>query len=172
MRMDTSNPMKERLHQLPDAASRKRKVHREFLAKLRKKPPRDLDYTMQALHEAEFTRTNCLECANCCKTTGPLITPADLDRIAKHLRMKPGRFVSEYLRQDEDGDWVLQQLPCPFLALDNSCGIYSVRPKACREYPHTDRRKFHQIADLTLKNVAICPAAFAIVENMLERINI
>ncbi len=41
--------------------------------------------------------------------------------------------------------------------------IYDVRPKACREFPHTDRKKFHQIADLTLKNVAICPAAYNIV---------
>jgi Fe-S-cluster containining protein len=41
-----------------------------------------------------------------------------------------------------------------------------VRPKACREFPHTDRKKFYQIADLTLKNVEICPAAYNIVEEM------
>jgi Fe-S-cluster containining protein len=23
---------------------------------------------------------------------------------------------------------------------DNKCSIYEVRPKACREYPHTDRK--------------------------------
>lgn len=164
--------MKERLHQLPGAAARKRKAHREFFGKLKKRPPKDLDYTMQELHESEFARSNCLECANCCKTTGPLFTPSDLERIAKHLRMKPGRFISEYLRRDEDGDLVLQQVPCPFLGPDNHCGIYSVRPRACREYPHTDRRKFHQITDLTLKNVAICPAAFAIVETMMQRMDL
>jgi Fe-S-cluster containining protein len=43
--------------------------------------------------------------------------------------------------------------------------IYEVRPKACREFPHTDRKKFQQISDLTLKNIPICPAAF-IVEEM------
>jgi Fe-S-cluster containining protein len=47
--------------------------------------------------------------------------------------------------------------------------IYDVRPKACREFPHTDRKKFHQIADLTLKNVAICPAAYNIVEEMKKK---
>jgi Fe-S-cluster containining protein len=45
-----------------------------------------------------------------------------------------------------------------------------VRPKACREFPHTDRKKFQQIANLTLKNVEICPAAFNIVEKMKEKL--
>jgi Fe-S-cluster containining protein len=48
--------------------------------------------------------------------------------------------------------------------------IYEVRPKACREFPHTDRKKFQQIADLTIKNVAICPAAYNIVEEMKKRL--
>ena len=93
-----------------------------------------------------------------------------MGRIAKYLRMKPAQFEANYLRIDEDNDWVLQSVPCPFLAEDNTCSIYDVRPKACREFPHTDRPKIHQIAEHTLKNVAICPAAFAIVEKMKERL--
>jgi len=61
-------------------------------------------------------------------------------------------------------------VPCTFLDADNYCSIYDVRPKACREFPHTDRKKFQQISNLTLKNVAICPAAFNIVEAMKKRI--
>lgn len=163
--------MIERLTNLVEQARQKQKENRDFFSKLRKKPPRDLDYTMQELHEAEFDRTDCLECANCCKTTGPLFTNTDIERIAKHFRMKPGRFSDTYLRVDEEGDHVLQDLPCVFLGPDNYCGIYEVRPKACREFPHTDRKKFHQISNLTLKNVAICPAAYAIVEEMKKRIN-
>jgi Fe-S-cluster containining protein len=56
-----------------------------------------------------------------------------------------------------------------FLDGDNTCFIYEVRPKACREFPHTDRKKFQQISDLTLQNVAICPAAFKIVEEMKKK---
>jgi Fe-S-cluster containining protein len=74
------------------------------------------------------------------------------------------------LRLDEENDYVLQSVPCSFLGADNYCSIYNVRPKACREFPHTDRKKFHQISNLTLKNVAICPAAFNIVEEMKKRI--
>jgi len=121
------------------------------------------------LHDAEFKRTDCLSCANCCKTTGPLFTPKDIQRIAKHFKLKQQQFIEIYLRLDEENDYVLKEVPCSFLGTDNYCSIYDVRPKACREFPHTDRKKFQQISSLTLKNVAICPAAFNIVEEMKRR---
>ncbi|PHN94246.1 zinc/iron-chelating domain-containing protein [Maribacter sp. 6B07] len=162
--------MEEVLRQLPKKAREKHNENKKFFAKLRKKPPKDLDYTMQELHEAEFEHTDCLTCANCCKTTGPLFTNADVERISKSFRMKPQKFIESYLRIDEENDYVLQQVPCTFLGADNYCSIYDVRPKACREFPHTDRKKFQQISNLTLKNVAICPAAYNIVEEMKKLI--
>ncbi|WP_422860786.1 YkgJ family cysteine cluster protein [Flagellimonas sp. S174] len=164
--------MKEELEQLGRKASEKHLENKKFFAKLKKKPPKQMDYLMQELHEEEFRRTDCLDCGNCCKTTGPLFTQADIERIAKHLKMRPSKFIDEYLRVDEENDYVLQQVPCAFLGSDNYCSIYKVRPKACREFPHTDRKKFHQISNLTLKNVAICPAAYNIVEEMKKRIKI
>lgn len=161
--------MEELLKKLPKKAAEQHRANKKFFAKLKKRPPKNLDYIMQELHDNEFERTDCLQCANCCKTAGPLFTTADIDRISKHFRLKPQQFTTQYLRVDEDDDYVLQQVPCTFLGADNQCSIYEVRPKACREFPHTDRKKFHQIADLTLKNVAICPAAFAIVEEMRKR---
>ena len=137
-----------------------------FLKRLKRKPPRDLDTVVHALHDAVFAKTNCLDCANCCKTTGPLWTERDKERVAKRLRVKTADFEARYLRLDEDGDWVLQQLPCPFLGDDNACSIYEDRPKACREYPHTDRAKQAQILDLTAKNALICPAVGEIVARM------
>jgi len=162
--------MQEEIKSLPKRAKDKQKETKQFFAKLRKKPPKQLDYLMQDLHEAEFQRTDCLKCANCCKTTGPLFTDKDISRISRHLKMREQKFIESYLRIDEDGDYVLQGVPCVFLGHDNCCSIYDVRPKACREFPHTDRKKFHQISNLTLKNVAICPAAFNIVEEMKRRI--
>lgn len=125
---------------------------------------------MREIHEEEFSRTECLSCANCCKTTGPLFTQKDIERIAKLFRMKPGDFINTYLRLDEDNDYVLQTVPCPFLGADNYCSIYENRPKACREYPHTDRKDFHKISSITMKNTAVCPAVFNIVEEMKKRI--
>ncbi|TLP82112.1 YkgJ family cysteine cluster protein [Maribacter sp. ACAM166] len=158
--------MEEVLRQLSKKAKEKHSENKKFFVKLRKKPPKNLDYIMQELHETEFERTDCLTCANCCKTTGPLFTNADVERISKSFKMKPQKLIDTYLRVDEDNDFVLQQVPCTFLGADNYCSIYNIRPKACREFPHTDRKKFQQISNLTLKNVEICPAAYNIVEEM------
>ena len=164
--------MEDFLKQLPGLAKEKHAENKKYFGKLKKKPPKNLDYVMQELHDAEFKRTDCLQCANCCKTTGPLFTAADIERISKYLKLKPQKFIETYLRVDEDSDHVLQQVPCVFLDSDNYCSIYDVRPKACKEFPHTDRKKFHQIDNLTLKNVAICPAAYRIVEEMKKKITI
>lgn len=162
--------MDAEIAQLPQKAKESYDESKKFFTKLKKRLPKNLDYIMQELHEAEFERTDCLKCGNCCKTTGPLFTNADIERISKHFRQKPQVFIEQYLRVDEDNDYVLQKVPCAFLGADSYCSIYDVRPKACREFPHTDRKKFHQITNLTLKNVAVCPAAYNIVEAMKKRV--
>ena len=154
---------------LPKITKKELDVTKKFLQKLKQRPPKDLDYTMQELHDKEFEKTDCLQCGNCCKTTSPIFTEIDIERISKHLKMKPVNFISEYLRVDEDNFYVLQEAPCSFLNEDNSCNIYDVRPKACKEYPHTNRKKFYQINQLTMKNIQLCPAAFNIVEKMKEK---
>ena len=60
--------------------------------------------------------------------------------------MKPQQFTEQFLQLDEENDYVLKSVPCTFLDADNYCSIYEVRPKACREFPHTDRKKFQQIS--------------------------
>ncbi|MFJ1352986.1 YkgJ family cysteine cluster protein [Capnocytophaga canimorsus] len=162
--------MKTDFQQLKVLAKKQQDENNKFFARLKKKPPKDLDYQVQQIHDEVFENTDCLQCANCCKTTGPLFTNTDIERIAKHLRLKPQDFVSRYLYIDEDKDYVFQTLPCPFLDVENYCLIYEVRPKACREYPHTDRKKIYQISALTMKNTEICPAAFQVVERMKARI--
>ncbi|GGH74959.1 YkgJ family cysteine cluster protein [Phaeocystidibacter marisrubri] len=159
----------ELLPQLKQAAAAKKKAHQKLVRKLAKEDGKKLDREIHQLHEEVFACTDCLQCANCCKTTGPLFTRKDIDRISKHLKMKAADFEEKYLRVDEDGDHVLQSVPCTFLGEDNYCSIYDVRPKACREYPHTDRDKQQQILHLTRKNASICPAVFTILERVLER---
>ncbi len=154
------------LEELPAKAADRRKENQQYFQKMRKKKPKQLDETVAALHDEVFEEVDCLQCANCCKTTSPVFTDKDIERIAKHLRMRPAIFVETYLHIDEDQDYVLNEAPCPFLGLDHYCSIYDVRPKACREYPHTNRKRFHQILSLTLKNTEICPAAFEVVERL------
>jgi len=152
------------LKQLPKLAKEKHDDNKKYFSVLKKKNPKRLDLIMQELHEDEFKRTNCLTCANCCKTTSPIFTEKDITRISKYLRLKEYQFIEQYLYRDEDDFMVLRNSPCTFLDHDNSCFIYNVRPKACREYPHTNRKKFIQITNLTLKNTEVCPAVYNIIE--------
>jgi len=144
----------------------KRKENEQFFKRLKKVNPKVLDKLVHPLHDEVFECTDCLECANCCTTTGPLFTDKDIARIAKHLRIKPSEFVEKHLRIDEERDYVLQSVPCTFLGKDNYCSIYDVRPKACKEFPHTDRIKQHQLLKLTKKNMEVCPAVFTLIEKL------
>ena len=145
---------------------KKRKENSIFFKRLKKKKSKVLDKLIHPIHEDVFANTDCLQCANCCKTTGPLFTDKDIQRISRYLKIRPSDFVDKYLRIDEDSDYVLQSVPCFFLGEDNYCSIYDVRPKACREYPHTNRIKQYQLLKLTEKNIDICPAVFEIVERL------
>ncbi|MFM7431487.1 MAG: YkgJ family cysteine cluster protein [Flammeovirgaceae bacterium] len=140
--------------------------NRKFLTGLKKRNPREVDDAFHNLHEEVFNKIDCLTCANCCKTTSPIFYQTDIERVAKALRMKPGDFIEKYLRIDEDKDYVLKSSPCPFLDSENYCSVYADRPKACREYPHTNRKKMVQIMDLTYKNTLVCPAVLEMVERM------
>jgi Fe-S-cluster containining protein len=156
------------LQLLKSNAKAKHKETVRFLEKLKQKPPKNLDTSLEAIHEEVFSKTDCLQCGNCCRTTGPLLLEKDIELLAKHFRIKPGMFIDTYLRIDEDKDYVFKSMPCPFLGNDNYCSVYSVRPKACREFPHTNRKKFYQINHLTIHNVAICPAAYHIIETLKQ----
>ena len=161
--MDVNIISPEKLAMLARAA---RKDHAALVKRLSATNSRKLDERVHAHHQAVFEKINCLDCANCCRTLGPRVTDADVQRIAASLRIKPSVFVEKYLVVDEDHDYVFRSMPCPFLGSDNYCTIYDVRPRACREYPHTDRPRVYQVMALTLKNSAICPAVFEILERL------
>jgi len=155
-----------KLEDLPEKAKRVEKETKAFFKSIRKNRLRELDDTIHALHTEVFDETDCLGCGNCCRTLGPRITDRDIERIAQSLRIKPHEVVNTYLRIDEDNDYVFKEMPCPFLGADNYCFIYEDRPKACREYPHTDRKKFFQIHNITIKNASTCPAVYEIIERL------
>lgn len=94
----------------------------------------------------------------------------DIERLSKHLGTSTRNFIETFLRMDEDGDMVLKSVPCPFLLENNECRVYDFRPKACREYPHTDSKNQSQIFHLTLKNAEICPAVLEILQKISGQI--
>ncbi len=150
--------MKTEYKTLLDQVKKQPKVIKKIIEAIRKMRKGNADLLIHALHEEAFESIDCLACANCCTTTGPLLTDKDIDRIAKYLKLKPTLFINNYLRIDEDNDYVFKTMPCTFLGSDNYCSIYEVRPKACREYPHTNRVNQQGILSITRKNVMLCPA--------------
>jgi Fe-S-cluster containining protein len=137
-------------------------AHRKVKEKLKNTRPKNLDERFHQAHEVVFAGLDCLTCANCCKTTSPILIQTDIDRLAKTFRMKSSSFIDSYLRRDEEGDYVFTSAPCPFLGADNACLVYEERPKACREYPHTNRKNMLGILDLSLTNTLVCPAVHKI----------
>ena len=154
------------LEKFKQRSKQKSAENKTFLQKLKTKDPRKVDDAFHQKHEEVFEEIDCLTCANCCKTTSPIFYQTDIERVAKALRLRPGDFIEKYLRVDEDKDFVLKSSPCPFLDSENYCSVYADRPKACREYPHTNRKKMVQIMDLTYKNTLVCPAVLEMVERL------
>lgn len=149
-----------------------RSANADMVKRLKKSRPRDLDNQVQSLHDQAFESIDCLQCANCCKTTSPGMNDRDIDRLAKHLRMKPAQLIAQHMELDTDGQYVFRSAPCPFLGKDNYCSVYDSRPTACREYPHTNRRRFYQLLDLSLKNTEVCPAVVRIFDGLRSKYGI
>ncbi len=152
--------------ELKKMTANRRQEFTALIQKLKKKKPKNLDSIVHDLHYKAFEEFDCLACANCCSSISPIIIDKDVERLAKSQKQKPAKFIDSYLIVDDDKDYVFNQSPCPFLMGDNYCSVYENRPRACREYPHTNRKRFFQILNLTLKNCEICPVVFAIVDEL------
>lgn len=156
------------ISQLKQNAAQNKKAHLRLIQELKKLKPFDVDELFHTQHEQVFQEIDCLQCGNCCKTTPALIINEDINRISKHLKISTKEFLQKYVVKDNDGDFVFRQTPCVFLGSDNYCSIYEVRPNACSEYPHTNRKKMQQIVNLTIKNAEICPAVARILNSIEE----
>ena len=140
------------------------------LKKLGSKNNKTINTIADEVHEEVFERIDCLECGNCCKSIPPIVNDTDVKRISKFLNISTKEFNATYVRMDTDGDQVMNQSPCPFLGANNMCDIYEVRPKACRQYPHTDGHEFTKHFKLHKQNISYCPAVYHIIEEMVRRI--
>lgn len=144
----------------------KKSENKKFFERLKNLQPKDLDKVTNQLHDKAFKHIDCLQCANCCATTGPLLKDRDIERLATATKMRPSTFTGKYLRIDEDNDYIFKAHPCPFLGDDKHCSVYDSRPKACAEYPHTQQNKVYSKLRITYLNSMICPAVAEVVEGL------
>jgi len=159
--MDLNERLKE--------AKEKTKIYKYLLEKSDKNKILKL---LPDLHEQAFQEISCLDCANCCKNYSPRFKNPDIKRIAKALGVKEGLLVEKYLTLDEDGDYVTNSKPCPFLEADNKCMIYDVRPSDCARYPYTDEDIIIKRVSLTIKNSTICPAVQFVLDKLEQTLKL
>ncbi|MBS1665668.1 MAG: YkgJ family cysteine cluster protein [Bacteroidetes bacterium] len=147
----------------------KRKI-KGFLTRLEKRYPKGVK-----LHQVEadikaWERTDCLDCANCCKTMSPTYTKEDIRRISKHLNMSEKAFREKWLYKDRTGDWMNVKQPCQFLDLKtNMCDIYAVRPRDCAGFPHHKKAMGADYMHMYKQNIEFCPATYRLVEGVMEK---
>ena len=146
-------------------SAERQKLYRNYLNRVSKN---EVLRKQAEIDEEAFAKIDCLECANCCKNYSPRFKTPDIKRLSKHLRMKESDFIEQYLRVDEDGDFVTQSSPCPFLGDDNHCSIYEARPSDCRRFPYTDEDVLIKRKELTLKNSTFCPITYYVLEKLME----
>lgn len=148
-----------------------RSSFRRFLTKLEKTPPRRLDQLAVETDVEVWKETDCLACANCCKTMSPTFTTADMKRIANHLQIGVEDLKKKWLYKDRNGDWINKSQPCQWLNLkDNKCSIYEVRPADCSGFPHHTKRRMIDYVHVFKQNVEYCPATYKLVEKIIEKV--
>lgn len=152
---------------LASALSRRKQI-KTFFAWIEKNRPKDFDRRCNELHEKVFAEIDCLKCANCCNTVGPLLLDKDIEKLAASQQMKPAAFAGAFLRVDEDNDYIFKKMPCPFLLADNCCSVYDSRPKACREFPHTQQNKLLGKLKITYENTFVCPGVSLIINEVID----
>ena len=143
----------------------RQKIYKQFLQKADKNT---VLKQLPDLHEEAFSKIDCLQCANCCKNYSPRFKTPDIKRISKYLKMRESDFIDKYLVVDEDGNFVANTKPCPFLGADNYCSIYDQRPSDCHRFPYTDEDVFIKRQQLTQKNSTFCPITYFVLEKLIQ----
>ena len=114
-------------------------ANKKIKDKIKATRPKNLDVKFQQAHDEVFSKVDCLDCANCCKTTSPILIQTDIDRLSKVFRMRSSEFIDTYLFRDEEGDYVFKGAPCPLFLMSlslklkttlvfNNCAINSGFP--------------------------------------------
>jgi len=86
-----------------------------YIRSLKMKDAEKVDRMAKKLHEEAFEKIDCLKCGNCCRVLQPNLDKNDISNIAGYLDITTNEVKEKYLELDEDGDWRINALPCPFL---------------------------------------------------------
>ena len=126
------------------------------------------DRILRRIAEGIEEQIDCTQCANCCRMATAKVTERDVDRLARHFRIKPERIMAEYVVESEEEGHILRRREngeCVFLD-GNECSVYESRPEVCQRYPHLVRGQGSIASRMwsMVDRASVCP----IVYNSLE----
>jgi Fe-S-cluster containining protein len=96
------------------------------------------DRILRRIAEGIEGEIDCTQCANCCRVATVKLSPRDVERLTKHLRIPRERFLQEYCMESAEEGVILRRddaTGCVFLS-GNDCTVYDVRPDICQRFPH------------------------------------
>lgn len=99
------------------------------------------DRILRRIAEEIEAEIDCTACANCCRVATAKITDRDVERLAKHFRMKPQQVLNEFCQESDEEGVILkrsEETGCVFLS-GNECSVYEARPESCQRFPHLVR---------------------------------
>ena len=140
---------------------------RWFLNKI-DRPPGEIDGIVHALWEKVSRQIDCTQCASCCRLLRPYLSPQDVKRLSRHLRISATLLEARYLLPAKEGDEDGRPFgvrPCPFLR-ESRCTVYPARPAACRSYPGLHKPDFVSHASQAFTSCAVCPVVFNVFEGL------
>ena len=160
------------MYQSLQAYKKEMKSHRKelttFLKGLGRRRVKGLSSKFYRLHKEAYSKIDCGQCANCCKTMTPTYTKTEVKRISAHVGMTEKEYWAKYLKKDKTGDIVNRVQPCHFLDKSNRCTIYDIRPVDCRQFPHTQKKDVLFQKEIHMQNLDFCPITYHVVKRLNE----
>jgi Fe-S-cluster containining protein len=155
----------DRIRQLSEQNDDENWKFRSFL-KMVDLESEEVDTIVQRHYGDVASQIDCCACANCCRTMLPILSDADIARMASALNMTEDELIRDYLKpaEEEDG-FTFKATPCPFLG-GNLCTIYDARPENCRSYPHIHKEGFQFRLIGAIENCSVCPIVFNVYERL------
>lgn len=117
---------------------------------------------------------DCTQCANCCRVATARLTERDVEKLARHFRIKPAQFIRDYTQQSEEEGLVLRRNEAGCVFLEGTvCTVYEARPHSCQDFPHVVRGDGSIVSRMwDFKDRACyCPIVYNTLEKVKEETN-
>jgi uncharacterized protein len=157
------------LSDIKQLAAEKENENDAFRYFLKNKNSGEVDAAVHKLNEDIAQQIDCTQCGNCCRSLMINITSEEATELAGQLKMKLTELKKKYIEESQQGQLILNTIPCHFLS-GTKCSIYQSRFTECRDFPHLHKQNFTDRLFGTMQYYSMCPIIFNVVEKLKARL--